>query len=145
MRRAPGRRPAPVTLGQTASTRCSIASTACLRARRCRRTSERPRVQVQQHAAEALLGRVELEPSSRVGARVLIAPVPRARAKQRLVVGEVDGLRNAGDGVLRVLGTFSSSTVVSTFERPFEPGGPQVLVIGSPVPMAAWLEEGVPA
>jgi hypothetical protein len=29
------------------------------------------------------------------------------------------------------------------FERPFEPGGPQVLVIRSPVPMAAWLEEAV--
>ena len=55
------------------------------------------------------------------------------------------GLRNIGDDVLRVLGTFSSSTVVSTFERPFEPGGPQVLVIGSPVPMAAPLEEAVPA
>jgi hypothetical protein len=54
-------------------------------------------------------------------------------------------LRNIGDDVLRVLGTFSSSTVVSTFERPFEPGGPQVLVIGSPVPMAAPLEEAVPA
>ena len=28
------------------------------------------------------------------------------------------GLRNIGDDVLRVLGTFSASTVVSTFERP---------------------------
>jgi quercetin dioxygenase-like cupin family protein len=55
------------------------------------------------------------------------------------------GLRNIGDGVLRILGTFSSSTVVSTFERPFEPGGPQVFVIGSPVPVAAYLEEAVPA
>ncbi len=27
------------------------------------------------------------------------------------------GLRNIGDDVLRVLGTFSASTVVSTFER----------------------------
>ena len=55
------------------------------------------------------------------------------------------GLRNIGDEVLRVLGTFSSSTVVSTFERPFEPGGPQVLVIGSPVPVAGRLEEAVAA
>ncbi len=55
------------------------------------------------------------------------------------------GLRNTGDDVLRILGTFSSSTVVSTFERPFEPGGPQVFVIGSPVPVAAHLEEAVPA
>jgi quercetin dioxygenase-like cupin family protein len=53
------------------------------------------------------------------------------------------GLRNVGDDVLRVLGTFSSSTVVSTFEEPFEPGGPQVLVIGSPVRMGARLEEAV--
>ena len=55
------------------------------------------------------------------------------------------GLRNIGDDVLRVLGTFSSSTVISTFERPFEPGGPQVVTIGSPVPLAAHLEEAVPA
>ena len=55
------------------------------------------------------------------------------------------GLRNIGDDVLRVLGTFSASTVVSTFERPFQPGGPQVLVIGSPVPMAAHLEQPVAA
>jgi quercetin dioxygenase-like cupin family protein len=55
------------------------------------------------------------------------------------------GLRNIGEDVLRVFGTFSSSTVVSTFERPFEPGGPQVIVIGSPVPLAARLEEAIPA
>ncbi len=55
------------------------------------------------------------------------------------------GLRNIGDDVLRVLGTFSASTVVSTFERPLGEDGPQVLVIGSPVPMAAYLEEAVPA
>lgn len=55
------------------------------------------------------------------------------------------GLRNIGDEVLRVFGTFSSSTVVSTFERPLEPGGPQVLVIGAPVAMAAHLEEAVAA
>ena len=55
------------------------------------------------------------------------------------------GLRNIGDDVLRILGTFSSSTVVSTFEQPLEPGGPQVFVIGSPVPVAAHLEEAVAA
>ena len=55
------------------------------------------------------------------------------------------GLRNIGDDVLRVLGTFSASTVVSTFERPFEDGGPEVLVIGSPVALAGPLEEAVPA
>ena len=53
------------------------------------------------------------------------------------------GLRNIGDDVLRVFGTFSASTVVSTFEQPFQPGGPQVVVIGSPVPLAAPLEEAV--
>jgi quercetin dioxygenase-like cupin family protein len=55
------------------------------------------------------------------------------------------GLRNVGDDVLRVLGTFSASTVVSTFERPFEPGAPQVLVIGSPVRIAGHLEKAVAA
>jgi quercetin dioxygenase-like cupin family protein len=55
------------------------------------------------------------------------------------------GLRNIGDDVLRVLGTFSASTVVSTFERPLQEDGPQVLVIGAPVPTASYLEEAVPA
>lgn len=55
------------------------------------------------------------------------------------------GLRNIGEDVLRVFGTFSSSAVVSTFERPFEEDGPHVLVIGSPVPLAARLEEAIPA
>src|SRR5687768_11440781 len=55
------------------------------------------------------------------------------------------GLRNIGDDVLRVFGTFSASTVVSTFEQPFEEDGPQVFVIGSPVALAAHLEEAVPA
>lgn len=55
------------------------------------------------------------------------------------------GLRNIGDDVLRVFGTFSASTVVSTFERPFEPGGPHVVVIGSPVQLGARLEEPVAA
>ena len=55
------------------------------------------------------------------------------------------GLRNIGDDVLRVLGTFSASTVVSTFEEPFAEGGPEVLVIGSPVALAGRLEEAVAA
>ena len=53
------------------------------------------------------------------------------------------GLRNIGDDVLRVFGTFSASTNVATFERPFEPGGPQVFVIGAPIALAAHLEEAV--
>ena len=67
----------------------------------------------------------------------------------RVAAGEValvpamapHGLRNDGDEVLRVLGTFSASTVVSTFEEPFGEGGPQVVVIGSPVQLAGRLEE----
>jgi quercetin dioxygenase-like cupin family protein len=54
------------------------------------------------------------------------------------------GLRNIGDDVLRVLGTFSASTVVSTFEIPFEENGPNVVVIGSPVPVGGRLD-AVPA
>ena len=55
------------------------------------------------------------------------------------------GLRNIGDVVVRVLGTFSASTVISTFERPFVPGAPQVIAIGSPVMLAAQLEDQVAA
>jgi len=55
------------------------------------------------------------------------------------------GIRNVGDDVLRVLGTFSASTVVSTFERPFQENGPDVVVIGSPVPTAAYLRQPVAA
>lgn len=55
------------------------------------------------------------------------------------------GLRNTGDEVLRVLGTFSASTVVSTFETPLEAGGPDVLVIGAPVPTFAYLEQAAAA
>ena len=55
------------------------------------------------------------------------------------------GLRNVGNDVLRVFGMFSSSTVVSTFEQPFEPGGPEVFVIGAPMPIALPLVELVPA
>jgi quercetin dioxygenase-like cupin family protein len=44
-------------------------------------------------------------------------------------------LTNVGDGVLRVLGTFAGSTVVATFEEPVAPGGPQVFVIGGPMPI----------
>lgn len=44
-------------------------------------------------------------------------------------------MTNVGTGVLRVLGTFASSTVVATFEEPLAPGGPQVFVIGGPMPI----------
>jgi quercetin dioxygenase-like cupin family protein len=86
---------------------------------------------VVQGSAEATVG----DEVGRLGTHDMALVPPRAP----------HGLRNVGDDVLRVLGTFSASTVVSTFERPFEPGGPQVLVIGSPVPIAGHLEEAVAA
>ena len=97
---------------------------------------------VHQDSAEELLIIVQGTAEARVGDEV-----------GRLAAGQVGlvppmaphGLRNVGDDVLRVLGTFSASTVVSTFERPFEEHGPQVVVIGSPVPLAGHLEEAVAA
>jgi quercetin dioxygenase-like cupin family protein len=53
-------------------------------------------------------------------------------------------LRNVGDDVLRVLGVFSSSTLVATFEEPLAPDGPQVMVAGAPLPIATPLD-AVPA
>lgn len=44
-------------------------------------------------------------------------------------------MTNVGDGPLRVLGTFAGSTVVATFEEPVAPEGPQVFVIGGPMPI----------
>ena len=55
------------------------------------------------------------------------------------------GLRNIGDDVLRVFGTFSASTVVSRFEEGLEADEPQLFVIGAPVPIALPLNEPVPA
>jgi quercetin dioxygenase-like cupin family protein len=55
------------------------------------------------------------------------------------------GLRNVGDENLRVLGTFSSSTIVATFEQPMGPESLQVFAFGAPIPIAAPLEETVPA
>ena len=54
-------------------------------------------------------------------------------------------LRNVGDDVLRVFGTFSSSTVVSTFDEGLESDEPQVFVIGAPIPVAVPLREPVTA
>jgi mannose-6-phosphate isomerase-like protein (cupin superfamily) len=51
---------------------------------------------------------------------------------------------NTGDSPLRVLGTFAGSTVVSTFEEPVAPEGPQVFVIGGPMPIMLPLRESVP-
>jgi quercetin dioxygenase-like cupin family protein len=57
------------------------------------------------------------------------------------------GLKNIGDDVLRVFGTFSASTVVSTFPESFRPdaeqGVPDIFVIGAPMPIALPLAEPV--
>lgn len=55
-------------------------------------------------------------------------------------------LRNVGDEEARVLGFFAGSTNVATFtSAPHGPGGPQVFVIGGPMPIAVPLEEPVTA
>src|SRR3954447_15967627 len=89
-------------------------------------------------SAEELLIILQGTAEARVGDEV-----GRVSANQVAVVPPMapHGLRNIGDEVLRVLGTFSASTVVSTFEQPIVAGGPDVLVIGSPVFLGARLEE----
>ena len=91
-------------------------------------------------SAEELLIIVEGTAEARIG-----DDVARVGRNQVAVVPPMapHGVKNIGQDTLRVLGTFSSSTVVSTFEEPFEPGGPQVFVMGSPVRIAAPLEEPV--
>lgn len=54
-------------------------------------------------------------------------------------------MTNTGDGVLRVLGTFAGSVNIGTFEEPLGEGGPQVFVIGGPMPIMLPLAEPVPA
>jgi quercetin dioxygenase-like cupin family protein len=51
------------------------------------------------------------------------------------------GVRNVGETTLRVLGFFSSSTVVSTFDEPLTPEGERVVVAGSLTPILARVEE----
>jgi mannose-6-phosphate isomerase-like protein (cupin superfamily) len=61
----------------------------------------------------------------------------RVEAGQIVVVPAMvrHDMTNVGEGPLRVLGTFAGSTVVATFEEPVAPGGPQVFVIGGPMPI----------
>jgi quercetin dioxygenase-like cupin family protein len=89
-------------------------------------------------SAEELLVVLQGSAEARVGDQV-----GRLEAHQVALVPPMapHGVRNVGDDVLRVLGTFSSSTVVSTFEEPFEPGGPRVFVIGAPLRVALPLDE----
>jgi quercetin dioxygenase-like cupin family protein len=54
-------------------------------------------------------------------------------------------MTNTGDGVLRVFGTFAGSVNIGTFEEPLGEGGPQVFVIGGPMPIVLPLAEPVPA
>lgn len=70
----------------------------------------------------------------------------RLRAGQVAIVPAMapHSLRNTGESTLRVLGVFSSSTLVATFEQPLAADGPQVMVAGAPIPIATSLE-AVPA
>jgi mannose-6-phosphate isomerase-like protein (cupin superfamily) len=97
---------------------------------------------VHQDSAEELLVLLQGTAEARVGDEI-----GRLERNQVALVPPMapHGLRNIGEDVVRVLGTFSASTVVSTFERPFEENGPQVVVIGSPVQVAGYLEEAVAA
>jgi quercetin dioxygenase-like cupin family protein len=63
--------------------------------------------------------------------------VARAETGQIVVVPAMvrHDMTNVGDGILRVLGTFAGSTVVATFEEPLAPEGPQLFVIGAPMPI----------
>jgi quercetin dioxygenase-like cupin family protein len=89
-------------------------------------------------SAEELLIVVQGTAEARVGGEV-----DRLVTHQAALVPAMapHSVRNVGDDVLRILGTFSSSTVVSTFERAFDPGGPRVFVIGAPMPVALALAE----
>jgi quercetin dioxygenase-like cupin family protein len=71
------------------------------------------------------------------GEALLGDEVTRVEAGQIVVVPAMvrHDITNVGTSTLRVLGTFAGSTVVSTFEEPLEPEGPQVFVIGGPMPI----------
>jgi quercetin dioxygenase-like cupin family protein len=51
------------------------------------------------------------------------------------------GIRNTGETTLRVIGFFSSSTVMSTFEHGIGPEGERVVAWGAGRPLFAALEE----
>jgi quercetin dioxygenase-like cupin family protein len=93
-------------------------------------------------SAEELLVILEGEAEATVGDET--APA-RAGGVVTVPAMEPHDVRNAGEGLLRVLGFFSASTVVATFEEAVAPRGPQVFVIGAPMPIALPLAEPVPA
>ena len=91
-------------------------------------------------SAEELLLVVEGEAEATVGDERA-----SARAGSMIVVPAMKphNVVNVGTGVLRVLGFFSASTVVATFETPPVPDGPQVFVIGAPIPVQLPLADPV--
>jgi quercetin dioxygenase-like cupin family protein len=93
-----------------------------------------------QDSAEELLLLLEGEGEATVGEET-----GRAEAGSVVTVPAMvpHDIRNVGDGPLRVLGFFSASTVVATFDEPPAPGGPQVFVIGAPIRVAVPLAEPV--
>jgi quercetin dioxygenase-like cupin family protein len=84
-------------------------------------------------SAEEVLLVLEGEGEARVGDEQ-----ERLSAGQLAVVPAMvpHSVANVGSRRLRVLGVFSSSTLVATFEEPLAPEGPQVMVIGAPEPIA---------
>jgi len=93
-------------------------------------------------SAEELLLILEGEGEATVGDESALASVG---AIVTVPAMEPHDIRNIGSGPLRVLGFFSASAVVATFDEPTAPGGPQVFVIGAPVRIAASLGQPVPA
>lgn len=76
-------------------------------------------------------------------AQIAEKPVPIEKGQLAIVPALTPhSVLNNGSGTLRVLGIFSASTVVSTFEQPLAPDGRQVMLIGGPVPLAAALVDG---
>jgi quercetin dioxygenase-like cupin family protein len=93
-------------------------------------------------SAEELLFILEGEGEATVGDESCLA---NAGAILTVPAMEPHNIVNVGSGTLRVLGFFSASTVVATFDHPIVTGGPQVFVIGAPIPVALPLAEPVPA
>ncbi len=93
-------------------------------------------------SSEELLLILEGEGEATVGDETAVA---HAGAVLTVPAMEPHDIRNVGAGMLRVLGFFSASTLVATFDEPVAPGGPQIFVIGAPMEIASPLEEQVPA
>jgi quercetin dioxygenase-like cupin family protein len=85
-------------------------------------------------SAEEVLLILEGEGEAHVGDETV-----RVLARQVAIVPAMapHGIRNVGGTTLRVLGFFSSSTVVSTFQEFVGPEGENIGVIGGPVPIFA--------